>query len=1227
MATSSSVIGILRVLLTANTAEYESAMKKAADSAKVWSKDFKQIGQQASDVGKELTKALTVPLAGLGLASAKLAMDFESSFAGVRKTVNATEPEFQAMAQAFRGLSKEIPINVNELNRLGEAAGALGIPKEEVVEFAKVMAQLGVTTNLTSDQAAESIAKIQNIFAAAGKETDRFAATLVALGNDGASTESQILSMAERIAGAGNAVGMAQGEVLAFASALSSVGIDAEMGGSAISRVFIDIAAAVSEGGEAVQGFADVAGVSIEQFSKLFKDDAAAAVNQFINGLGKVKASGGDLLATLDELGFKEIRVRDTLLRTAQAGDLLTRALNLQKVAWYENSALTEEARKRFETTRSQLTLLWNRVQDLGITLGNALLPVVKQLIGFLDNLLPVLELLLGIFVKLPPQVQMAAFSFAAIAAAIGPVLIIAGQLSISVSALTTAFTANGIAMKAIGPASTVAATGLTALRGAMAALLTPLGLVGAAAVAATAAITNLIEARAKQRMDAETDLAKLDAINLAIQRGAAFTISYAEAIKYNAEWNRKRIDGLKAAADETKRTTTATQSLTDKLDEQNAKVKAADREIAQLSATAKSKLVEAIKSGAFSIKDLSEATGLSEMALKRFEDSLKDSAKAAKQAEKDYDAATRAGIKLYKEHHAAAKAIQDMIRQIATEREIAPLTQTIEEATAAIKLFRGVIEMPVKTGHEAVADFWEQLRDMGTQAVSVGQQIKTGLIDVLGELPDVLRQAFMGGGGLLGGLKAFGVQLADTVMAPLMEKIKSLSNSKWVQGAIGAGSAGATALGGAMGGNAGATVAGVASGIGGAALGATGAFAGVGGAIALGAATMGIGAAAVGVALAVKKITGNAGRDAVKAFAESMGGFDALQARMRAVGSEGDAMWVKLTQGSGRNDKKQAQQNIAEIAKRLEELEQVQARFNTGLTTALGGIIQWGGKIPDALKPYLDQLREAGRLTQENIGLLDMLAGEGEVDWQRMQSTAEKYGIEVSTLGQTFQNQRLHAGWQELIDDADLLVRGGADVTAMLSGMADEISSLVNDSKRFGTEIPENMRPWIQKLIDSRELLDENGQAITDMDGMTFGDTLQTSLENLVDEVRRLIETLGGVPAALDRIPRQLTIDVDYNVGTAPSWPELEPPASFARGSNGWRNFGDGTLAVLHGTEAVVRPGDMLPGLREPAQVPINSGPVQAITILEVDKRELGRAVADALPGELRRLGIRVRV
>jgi TP901 family phage tail tape measure protein len=478
---NSAVVGILRALLTADTASFETGMKSAAGTARAWQKDLGAMARQATALGTSLTTDVSLPIAAVGVFAAKSFMDFEDSFAGVRKTVDASEAEFDAMAQQFRNLSKEIPINVNELNRLGEAAGALGIPKEEVVDFARVMALLGVTTNLTSDQAAESIAKIQNIFGAAGKDTDRFASTLVALGNKGASTETQIIEMATRIAGAGNAVNMTQGEVLAFASALASVGIEAEMGGSAISKVFIDMASAVRDGGAAVRGFADVAGLSVDQFSEKFKTNAAGAVNDFIVGLNGIKTSGGDLIGTIEGLGFTEVRVRDTLLRAAGAGTVLTDALTLQSKAWDENTALTQEAEKRFQTMKSQMTLLWNNVKDLALSLGMAMKPALDSVLSIVKSLVPVLEQAVKFFADLPAPVRDVAIAIAAVVAAAGPALLLFGQLASAASSIAAMFTKGGLAMKIIPPL-------LDGITAAIGFLLSPIGLV-VVAVAGLAAV------------------------------------------------------------------------------------------------------------------------------------------------------------------------------------------------------------------------------------------------------------------------------------------------------------------------------------------------------------------------------------------------------------------------------------------------------------------------------------------------------------------------------------------------------------------------------------------------------------------------------------------------------------------------------------------------------------------------------------------------------------------
>ena len=329
-------------------------------------------------LGLGLTAVGAAGVAGFGLAI-KSAIDFESSFAGVRKTVDATEEEFARLEEGFRSMAKQTPINVNEINRIGEAAGQLGIEVKNIEGFTKVMADLGVTTNLASEEAATSLARLANITQLPQTEFDRLGSTVVALGNNLATTESEIVDFGLRIAGAGKQIGLSEAQILAFGGALSSVGISAEAGGTALSRVMVDIAKAVDEGGEKLERFAEVAELSADDFREAFERDAAGAIVTFIEGLGRVKEAGGSTFRVLEELGQGNIRVRDTLLRASGAGDLLRQSLELGSTAWQENTALTEEAEKRYGTTASQLQLLQNRVGGVAISIGQDFLPVLND--------------------------------------------------------------------------------------------------------------------------------------------------------------------------------------------------------------------------------------------------------------------------------------------------------------------------------------------------------------------------------------------------------------------------------------------------------------------------------------------------------------------------------------------------------------------------------------------------------------------------------------------------------------------------------------------------------------------------------------------------------------------------------------------------------------------------------------------------------------------------------
>lgn len=450
--------------LQAELKEVEEALKKQSSSWYQLSQRLEpvgttltRIGDGAKAVGRNLSTYVTAPIVGAGAAAFKASVDFETAFAGVRKTVDATEEEFASLSQGIRQMAKEIPAAATEIAGVAEAAGQLGIKTEHIMSFTRTMVDLGVATNMTSEQAATALARLANITQMPQEQFDRLGATIVELGNNLATTESEIVEMGLRIAGAGAQVGLTEAQILSFAGALSSVGIEAEAGGSAFSRVMIEIANASAHGLDAIKDFADVAGMSARDFKELFEKDAAGAIIAFVEGLDRMSKSGENVFGILEGLGLSEIRVRDALLRAAGAGDLFRESIQLGTVAWDENIALTKEAEERYKTTASQIKILWNEVKDLGIEIGGQLIPIVRDGI---ETIKPWIQT----FAEADEKTQKMILTIGGLVAAAGPLLVVGGSLMSGIGGLVTTVGALSGAIAGAGGLSaalgTVAAVG-----------------------------------------------------------------------------------------------------------------------------------------------------------------------------------------------------------------------------------------------------------------------------------------------------------------------------------------------------------------------------------------------------------------------------------------------------------------------------------------------------------------------------------------------------------------------------------------------------------------------------------------------------------------------------------------------------------------------------------------------------------------------------------------------
>lgn len=324
-------------------------------------------------------------IAGLGAAmvlTVGAASKFEDSFAGIKKTVDASESEFKRLGASIRELATEIPIATSQLNQIGELGGQLGVTTGGLPIFIETIAQLGVATRLSTETAALSLARLQTIFQLPEQSVSNLASSLVDLGNNFAALEDEILSTSLRLAAGAKVAGATVADTLAIATALQAVGVQSQAGGTAMARVFQAITMAVQGGQKELQVFSQLTGMTTQEFKEFAMQDPAKALNAFLAGLSAAGKEGRNLVNILEELGLKQQRTIRALLAVAEAGDLLTDTLNTANIAYDLNIALQEEANKRFETAKSQTKLMKNAFTELRIEMGNYFLPALKNILA-----------------------------------------------------------------------------------------------------------------------------------------------------------------------------------------------------------------------------------------------------------------------------------------------------------------------------------------------------------------------------------------------------------------------------------------------------------------------------------------------------------------------------------------------------------------------------------------------------------------------------------------------------------------------------------------------------------------------------------------------------------------------------------------------------------------------------------------------------------------------------
>jgi len=359
-----------------NTRAAEAEVAKLSKTTAVLKDVMVNYSAELSRVGMMLT-AFGGGIEAIAVKSARTFMTFEQGMAGVAKTTNASSDEMATLTAGIRDLAKTIPVTHEELSNAAMMAGQLGVHTKDILGFTEQVAKLGYSIEgLSTEQAASELAQFMTIMGDDYSLVGSYADSIINLGNNTATTEAKILTMSKRISSTGSALGMSASQVMALSAALLETGVSSEMGGTAVSRVMMQITQDVSANSDKMKAWAKVAGYETPtQFKQAWESDVMGTLLNVAKGLNDLGQGGAsELFGFLDDTAEGGVRVTEVLLKLGATyenlGDKLLLAQNAQ-------GSLNKEFDIFASTTMSKRTVAMNRAKDASIDAGEALAPLV----------------------------------------------------------------------------------------------------------------------------------------------------------------------------------------------------------------------------------------------------------------------------------------------------------------------------------------------------------------------------------------------------------------------------------------------------------------------------------------------------------------------------------------------------------------------------------------------------------------------------------------------------------------------------------------------------------------------------------------------------------------------------------------------------------------------------------------------------------------------------------
>ncbi len=326
--------------------------------------------------------------------------EFDKQIIAVQKTTNLSNAEIKLFKKEAIALGLALKgVSIQGLLKASEVAGQLGVKgRANILKFAEVIEKLKLTSDIIGEESVRSFAKFIEISTDSVENADRLGSVITELGNNFATSESQILKNTIEIQKGIAIYDANAASVIGLGAATNALGSEAEQARSALQTTFKVLNDGAANG-KNLEKILKLTGQTAAEFREEFGKDSVKVFQKFVKGLSDSVDKGKNLSNTLSGLGLEQKRTEAVIGVLAKNYNVLSDALERANKEYKTNEALNREAGLSAKSLDSIIKDVSDSWAGLIVTIedgDNGIATFIKGTLGALSTALEGVALIIG---------------------------------------------------------------------------------------------------------------------------------------------------------------------------------------------------------------------------------------------------------------------------------------------------------------------------------------------------------------------------------------------------------------------------------------------------------------------------------------------------------------------------------------------------------------------------------------------------------------------------------------------------------------------------------------------------------------------------------------------------------------------------------------------------------------------------------------------------------------